>query len=157
MTFKDIKTNHPVFIFDKKNFVLKQGKVTAVSPHLNVGGMNTMTGNGQPMVDVTVETDGKLAAYTIPENLSVTYANDIVLSTAQEGLSAEVERAVNEAKQGLQKVDYYKMIIERAPDMLAQLNPQYKEKQETEKRFAKVETQISNLGSKIQQLLDKLG
>lgn len=156
MTFKDIKINHSVFILDKKNFDLKQGKVTAVSPHLNIGGMNTMTGNGQPMVDVTIDVDGKLTAYTIPENLSVTFANDIVLSTTQGGLSSEVERVVNEAKQGLQKVDYYKMVIERAPDMLAQLNPQYKEKQETEKRFGKIETQISSIGNMVQQLLDKL-
>nr|DAH23874.1 MAG TPA: hypothetical protein [Bacteriophage sp.] len=33
------------------------------------------------VIDVTIESNGKTATYTIPENLSVTYAGDIVLST----------------------------------------------------------------------------
>ena len=33
------------------------------------------------VVDVTIELNSKTATYTIPENLSITYAGDIVLST----------------------------------------------------------------------------
>ena len=155
MTFKDIKVNNPVFILDKKSMELKKGNVTAVAPHLNMGSMNTLAGNGQPMVDVTIEIDGKLTAYTIPEGLAVTYAGDTVLATVQESLTAEVERAVDEARQGLRKTDYWNMVVEKSPDLLAQLNPQLREKQETEKRLAKMEESISKFGSMMEKLVSK--
>lgn len=45
------------------------------------------------MVDVTIEVEGRTAVYTIPENLVVTYASNIVLSTDREGIAREVETA----------------------------------------------------------------
>lgn len=155
MTFKEIKEGGTVYVLNKKTINIDGMKVVAASPHVNMS-MNTMT-SLQPMVDVTLEADGKTTAYTIPEGLSVTYTKDMVLATAREALADEVEKMLEEAKTGLQKVEYYNAVTAKAPELLAQLNPQLREKQETEKRFAKVEGQLSSLGSKIQQLLDKLG
>lgn len=36
-------------------------------------------------------------------------------------------------------------IIDKAPSLLAELNPMYKEKQETEQRFGKIEKSISGM------------
>lgn len=72
LLFKDIKQNYPVYILDTQEFSLIQGKATQVSfPRLE---MNQKTGKTEMVVDVTIEANGKMAIYAIPESHSVTYA-----------------------------------------------------------------------------------
>lgn len=72
LLFKDIKQNYPVYILDTQEFSLIQGKATQVSfPRLE---MNQKTGKIEMVVDVTIEANGKMATYAIPESHSVTYA-----------------------------------------------------------------------------------
>lgn len=156
MTFKDIQKNHPVFILDKSTVELRQGKVVEAAPHMNTG-LATISGSGQPMRDVTIEMDGKQTVYTIPEHLSITFAGDIVLSTDKQGLSTEVERMKNEADTVLSSVERMKTIKQKSEELLADLNPAVKEKQETEKRFKSIEGDISGIRGMVKQLLDKLG
>ena len=156
MNFRDIQKNHPVYVLDKATVELKQGKVVESAPHMNTG-IATVSGNVQPMRDVTIEVDGKQTIYTIPEHLSVTFAGDIVLATEQQGLSAEVERMRNEAESVLSSVERMKELKARSEELLASLNPAIKEKQETEKRFKSIEGDISGIRGMVKQLLDKLG
>lgn len=143
LLFKDIKQNYPVFILDKQEFSLSIGKATQVSfPRLE---MNQKTGKAEMVVDVTIEAEGKTATYSIPENLSVTYAGNVVLSTEKSGLSGEVEAQKANAEQILASASTAKKIIDKAPLLLAELNPAYKEKQETELRFGKIEKSISGM------------
>ena len=72
LLFKYIKQNYPVYILDTQEFSLIQGKATQVSfPRLE---MNQKTGKTEMVVDVTIEANGKMATYAIPESHSVTYA-----------------------------------------------------------------------------------
>lgn len=148
MLFKDIKQNYPVYILDKQEFCIIQGKATAVSfPRVE---MNQKTGRSEMVVDVTVEANGKTATYAIPENLSVTYAGNIVLSTDKQGLTGEVEAMVASADQVIASVTHAQKIKDKAPAILADLNPVYREKQETEQRFGKIEGSISEMKGLIQ-------
>ena len=143
MLFKDIKQNYPVYILDKQEFCIIQGKATAVSfPRVE---MNQKTGRSEMVVDVTVEANGKTATYAIPENLSVTYAGNIVLSTDKQGLTGEVEAMVASADQVIASVTHAQKIKDKAPAILADLNPVYREKQETEQRLGKIEGSISEM------------
>lgn len=149
LLFKDIKQNYPVYILNKQEISLTCGKATAVSfPRME---MNQKTGKTEMVVDVTVEADGKTATYTIPENLSVTYAGNIVLSTDKQGLTGEVEAMKNNAEQVIASVSHAQSIIDKAPSLLAELNPVYKEKQETEKRFGEIEKSISRMEDLMKQ------
>lgn len=107
--------------------------------------MNQKTGKTEMVVDVTIEANGKMATYTIPENHSVTYAGHLVLATEKPGLVSEVEAQKASAEQVLASASKAQNIIEKAPSLLAELNPMYKEKQETEQRFGKIETSINNM------------
>ena len=107
--------------------------------------MNQKTGRSEMVVDVTVEANGKTATYAIPENLSVTYAGNIVLSTDKQGLTGEVEAMVASADQVIASVTHAQKIKDKAPAILADLNPVYREKQETEQRFGKIEGSISEM------------
>lgn len=143
MQFKDIKQNYPVYIFNKQDLSFIQGKATQVSfPRVE---MNQKTGKTEMVVDITIEINGKTTSYVIPENLSVTYAGNLILSTDKAGLANEIEAMKTTAEQILASVDHQKEILEKSSSILAQLNPVYKEKQETEQRFGKIESSIERM------------
>ena len=145
MIFKDIKKDYPVYILDKQELTISQGRVQSVGfPRADLLQRPTTT-PAQIVVDVTIENNGKAATYTIPENLSITYAGNLVLSTDKDGLIREIEALKNQAEQILASVDKQKEILEKATTLLADLNPVFKEKKETDLRFSKIESSISEM------------
>lgn len=158
MLFKELKQNYPVYILDKQNVSFTQGKVISVSlPRMSVGSpMMPSSSPASMLVDVTIEADGRTATYSIPENLAVTYANNTVLSTDREGISREVEAMRATAEQVLNSVDRQKEILEKSKTLLAELNPAYKEKKETDERFNRIEGDVSEMKGMMKDLLDKL-
>lgn len=141
MTFKELKQGYPVYILDKEKLTVKQGKVVNASfPRID----NQPTGR-QMVIDITLEQNGKNAVYTMPEDAAVVYANNLVLSTEQHCLAVEVEKMKADAERVLATVETQKEIIEVADDLLAQLNPSFKEKKETEQRFEKIESRLDKL------------
>ena len=143
MLFKDIKQNYPVYMLDKQNMSIIQGTATSVGfPRMD---MNPKTGKTGMVIDVTIVANGKTATYSIPEDLAVTYAENLILSTDKQGLANEIEAMKNTAEQVLASVDHQKEVIAKSSSLLAELNPMYKDKQETEERFAKIESSISRM------------
>lgn len=143
MLFKDIKQNYPIHIFDKQDFRYIQGKATAVSfPKLEI---NPDTGKPEMMVSITIEAEGKTATYAIPENLSVSYANGLVFATDKSLLLAEAKSVKANAEQIIASVPKAQKIIDNAPAVFAELDSSFKEKQETEQRFGKIEGSISEM------------
>ena len=152
--FKNIQTNQTVYILDTKALQLREGTVKDNQPH--IGSTYTMGMQAQMMRDVTLESDGRQQTYTIPEQLSVTYAADLVLSTEREALGTEVERLKQAAEQQLANTERNKQPVERAEQLPAELNPHIRERQETERRVTSIEGDISGIRSMMKQLLDKL-
>ncbi len=141
MTFKELKQGYPVYILDKEKLMVRQGKVVNASfPRIDA----QPTGR-QMVVDVTLDVNGANAVYTMPEDSAIVYANNLVLSTDQHCLSVEVEKMKADAERILSTVETQKKIIEIADDLLAQLNPSFKEKRETEQRFEQIETRLDKL------------
>jgi len=108
------------------------------------------------VVDVTIEADGKTAVYTIPENLAVTYAGNKVLSTDRDGLIREIEAMKNAAEQILSSVDHQKEIVDKSASLLAELNPIYKEKVQTEERFKRLEGAVSDIKGMFSELMKEM-
>lgn len=152
MYFKDLKQNYPVYILDKQTLTLTQGKAVAVGfPRME---MNPAVGKSGMVVDVSIVADGKTANYVIPENLSVTYAGNLVLSVDRQGLAGEVESMKVTAEQAIASVEQQKQILEKSTTLLAELNPTYREKQETEQRFSKIEASMGELKDMLSRLLN---
>lgn len=152
MYFKDLKQNYPVYILDKQTLTLTQGKAVAVGfPRME---MNPAAGKSGMVVDVSIVVDGKTANYVIPENLSVTYAGNLVLSVDRQGLAGEVESMKVTAEQAIASVEQQKQILEKSTTLLAELNPTYREKQETEQRFSKIEASMGELKDMLSRLLN---
>jgi hypothetical protein len=153
MYFKDLKQNYPVYILDKQTLTLTQGKAVAVGfPRME---MNPAAGKSGMVVDVSIVADGKTANYVIPENLSVTYAGNLVLSVDRQGLAGEVESMKVTAEQAIASVEQQKQILEKSTTLLAELNPTYREKQETEQRFSKIEASMGELKDMLSRLVNQ--
>lgn len=155
MLFKDLKIGYPVYIFHKDGEKrITQGKVTAISPSRlpQTPSLQTM----QMVVDVTIDDGGSSRTYTIPDNLSVTYSNNLVLSTDRDGVIREVEILRNQCADELAKIDEYRKSVSECEKILAEWNPVFREKRETEERFSKLETSMSDLKSMMSGLIKEL-
>lgn len=105
------------------------------------------------VVDITVEHNGTTATYTMPEDACLVYANNLVISTDPQGLIVEVEKMKSEAEHILSSVEHQKEIVEVSDELLAKLNPAFKEKRETEQRFEQLEKRMNSVDDNISQLL----
>lgn len=156
MLFKDIKQNYPIHILDKQNFRYIQGKAVTVSfPKLEV---NPDTGKPEMMISITVEAEGKTATYAIPENLSISYANGLVFATDKSLLLTEAKAIKANAEQIIASAPKAQSIIDASMDLFAELDSSFKEKQETEQRFGKIEgsiTEMKGLMQEQQQMMQK--
>lgn len=147
--FKDIKQGYPVHIFDKQEFRYIQGKATAVSfPKLEI---NPETNKPEMMVSITIEANNKTATYAIPENLSVSYAGSFVFATDKSLLLNEAKAVKANAEQILASAPKAQKIIDDAPSVFSELDSSFKEKQETEQRFGKIEGSISEMKNMMQK------
>ena len=143
MLFRDLKQNYPVYILNKQELSLQQGKAVSISfPRLD---LNPKSGKSEMVVDVCIELNGKTGTYTIPEGLSITYAGDLVISTDRNGLLNEIEAMRSISNQVLSSIEQHKKILSKTSELLEELNPEYKEKQETEKRFNTIEQSVNEL------------
>lgn len=155
MLFKDLKIGYPVYIFHKDGEKrITQGKVTAISPSRlpQTPSVQTM----QLVVDVTIDDGGSSRTYAIPDNISVTYTNGLVLSTDREGVIREVEILRNQCADELAKIDEYRKSVSECEKILTEWNPVFREKRETEERFSKLETSMSDLKSMMSGLIKEL-
>lgn len=161
MTFKDIKQNNTVFILDKNNLKVIPAKViNASQPKIDMSKPNSCMSGTTLIVDIDLNIEGKTVSYSIPENLEITYTNTgLVLAIDPNKLVNEVNSLHREAKDQLAKKEYYEEVIKKTPDLMAELNPQLKEKQETDRRLNTMESSISTMQSdisKMTSLVEKL-
>lgn len=157
MLFKDLKIGYPVYLLHKDNGLkVEIGKVAAISPSRfpqTTGGFQAM----QMVVDITIEESGKSRTYTTPDSLSVTYAgNELVIATEREGILKEVESIKTQNEDELLKIGERKSIVSACETILAEWNPQFKERRETEERFTKIENSMTDLKDMLSGLIKEL-
>lgn len=158
MTFKDIKENNVVYILDKNNLQVIKAKVkNSPIPKIDMNKPNIGLSSSSLVVDLDLEINGKVTQYTIPESLEVTYTSTgLVLATESSKLIPEVEAMAKEAKDTLAKEAYFKKVLEKSSTLLAELNPQLKERQETDRRLNLLEDKLSKVLTAVEKLTDQL-
>ena len=154
MIFRDIKQGYPVYILNKQDLTILQGKVASAGfPRLDT---NPMSGKTEMVIDITVDDgSGKTGSHVIPEGLSVTYAGNLVLATEKAALAGEVEAMKSSAEQALASVDRQREILDKATALLSDLNPAFREKRENDKRFDDLESSVNELKDLVRQLASK--
>ena len=159
MLFKDLHKGNVVYVLNTDELKLSNGKVVNVGvPYFDmpsqVPNMN-MNMNASRVVDVTIEINGATNTYKIPENLSVTFANKMLLSTDKSAVVNEIESiksicndVVNNYERSLEK-------IKICDNLLSDLNPEFKEKKENEEKLANMQSEISEIKQMILKLNEK--
>lgn len=150
LLFKDLRANYPLHILDKNELTIKQGKVISVSiPRIEP------TCPGQMVIDLGIELDGKSGSYVLPENQSIAYAKNLILTTEKQALIAEVEALKANAEQILNSVESQKEILAKSEQLLSELNPSFKEKRETSERLNRMEDAIAKLSESVTSLINE--
>lgn len=163
MNFKELKSNYPIHILDKN-----EGVKYVLGKVLNVGqpryNMPTQQAPGSMpnfsipsmKVDVTIETDGKTNTYALTENVSVDSIGNILFSTDKEGIVRELDATITHCEQYLSEEERVKKDLEESKALKGQLDTSYKDKQETDKRFEKIEKAQEGMGDMLRKIMQKL-
>lgn len=163
MNFKELKPNYPIHILDKT-----EGVKYVLGKVLNVGqpryNMPTQQAPGSMpnfsipsmKVDVTIETDGKTNTYALTENVSVDSIGNILFSTDKEGIVRELDATITHCEQYLSEEERVKRDLEESKALKGQLDTSYKDKQETDKRFEKIEKAQEGMGDMLRKIMQKL-
>lgn len=152
MTFKEITNGNTVFILNKNEFSLVHGTVTRNEPRIE---MDEKTFQRRPVVDLTVDINGRPLTFTIPENHSITHSTEYILSTDQSLLASEIKYIWSQSKQFLDSIPYHQSIARKAPALLAEIDPVYKDRQDNENRFSKIEGSIEDLTKMVKSFIEE--
>lgn len=169
MLFKDIKQNYPIYLLDKDNKCFIIGKVTGTTfPHApkdeqqqsfpggmpnyapqNYNNYNNRNQAQRMVVDLTIEAGDRTATYEVSENASVNYAGNLILATEKQLLVPEMEAMVNNANDFLATIDQRKAdaedTVKKMKAILAEVSPQFRQAQEYDQRFNKIEGSVNEL------------
>ena len=163
MTFKELRPNNPIHILDKSEGVkYTEGKVLNVSqprfdtqPTTQPGAMPSMQ-LPQMVVDVTVEANGKTETYKFADNASVGAVGSCLFSTDKEGIVREVDATIADCERYFAEKEMRDKTYEQSKALKSELDLAFREKQETETRFHKIEETQKEQGGMLKEILDIL-
>jgi len=150
----------PVFVLNKNELVFKCAKVVSVSnqyPQYNFQ-QPLNPGNG-PVVDLTVEIDGKTETFTkIPMNSSIAEFPDkgIIISETREGIVNEINVIMGNSQTALEQEPTHRKIIESCKALLVEVNPQLRREQEQADEIASLKRQLSEMSGRFDSVNDQL-
>lgn len=167
MNFKDIQKGFIVYILHKGKDGIKatQGRVVDKSdPHLQQQPSSYSAMNNLPqfnpmqalVVDVTIEEDGMAKTYCIPENLSVTYADDMVLATDKDCIIREVQAQLARSEEHIKQTPIEEKKCKACKEILETWDPVFKERRESDNRITKIEEQVNEMKKDMQNSMNCL-
>lgn len=151
MVFKDLKNGYPIYLLDRTALKYEQGKVIAVGlPHADV-----QPGNyGKMLVDITIQTaDGKQCTYSVSDVEQTAYTGTLLLTCNKECTLNEVRALNAQAEETLAKVEVAKETVSKCKALLEELDTVFKDKQETQQRFHKIDERFSTMEEKMDKIL----
>jgi len=115
-------------------------------------------GNG-PVVDMTVEVDGKMETFTrIPLNSSIAEFPDknVIVSETRDGIVNEINAIRSKNQAEIDQLDARKQAVAACDRLLLEVNPQLKKEQEQANEIAALKNQIAEMGSRFNSVSDQL-
>lgn len=154
MTFKDLKSGYPIYLLERTALIYRQGKVMSVGiPHADL-----QPGNyGKMLVDISIQTpDGKTNTYSVCDTEQTAYAGSLLLSCSKECVTNEVRAIKTQTEETLAKVADAQKTIDGCKELLKELDTNYKDRQETEKRFLKIDDRFTAMEDKMDKILSAI-
>lgn len=142
MTFKDIRENYSLFLFDRDKC---ESTVVTVS---SVGAPRFESKPGQmpqTVVDITVDVDGKPVTYPFPDSMSKAYMGNVLVSVSRSDIIDEVRSVMAASERAIAEVQRHRDCVDKCRAMLTDLDVEYRDKRRTEERFTKIEESLSEM------------
>lgn len=148
--FKDTKEGQNIYMFNRQTAEFMVGSVSSAPtlPHY-------VPNQAVLMTDISIKSEGSTKNYSIPENLTVTYAGDWCLATEQQDLLREVEALEIQAEKQINDVPRLEEVREKCKKLKLDLNPQLRQHQETEERLNRMEKNMEDITSMFKTFMKK--
>lgn len=160
---KDLQAGCQVGILDKGGAVpaYRTGTVVRVSPVRYE--QRTQAGQFVPpvaerVVDVTVESEGATATYTVPETANVAVSGSLTLSADTGLIANEVRGLLKRSRDIIASVPAHEEAAKACEGILASLNPEYAEGRAQAERVERLERSLAEMGDAlggIREMLSK--
>lgn len=156
MMFKELKKGLPVYILNKQSLEYNQGKVIqdATPPRIS-----PTFGQGL-LTDVSIEYGGISKIWTLPADQKVAEMqndSDTIISIDKSTILAMIKSIYGECESYLDGVPHYEEKLEKAKLLITELDQTYKQQQQTEERFSKIEQSIENINDSLSLILKAVG
>lgn len=142
MLLKDCQKGYPIYILDRNSIDASQGKIIDVSrPHFD----NRNPSATAMVIDVTVDIDGKQTSFVMPENSSIAYTDNLVLSCDRSDIMHEVEAICSRNEEELKLTPVREQTVQKCKSIIEEWNPTVKQQRETDERISKIESALTLL------------
>ena len=152
MIFKELKKGLPVYILNKNTLEYSQGKVIQDATPQR---MNPTFGQGL-LTDVSIEAGGVSKIWTLPADQKVAEMqndSDTIIAIDKSTILAMVKSIYGECESYLDGVPHYEEKLEKAKALISELDQTYKQQQQTEERFLKIEESINGINESLSLIL----
>ena len=152
MIFKELKKGLPVYILNKNNLDYNQGKVIQDATPPRIG---PTFGQGL-LTDVSIESGGITKIWTLPADQKVAEMqndSDTIIAIDKSTILAMIKSIHGECESYLEGVPHYEEKLEKAKALIAELDQTYKQQQQTEERFTKIEQSIDGINESLALIL----
>lgn len=148
--FSSLSQGSIVYILDKtESPKLKYGEIVGVSaPKFQAMGTT---------IDLKVNIDGNVQDFSnIPSNNTIVSYNNgkFTISETKQGLSSEVESALQSRRQILNSIEQYKKDVVDYEEILKDLNPQFAKDKERDDRLNNLENKFEGVEQKLDKILN---
>lgn len=159
--FQSVRPNSQIFILHKGD-----------TPSIELGNVTNQpmprpkyqlpTSFGQPqelVVDLVVKVGDKTVNYSsLPAQLDIADSSSngesIVISDSRDAMNAEILNLKQKSTDIINSVDFHKELLSKYEDILAQLNPEFAEKQEQRQELDTLRAQMAEMSRSISALME---
>lgn len=155
MQFKDLKDGYSIYIFNRNTIDIKTGRVTNVSsPHASTKPGGSL--NFGLVVDVIVSVEGKNYSYEVKDCSESAYIDTTLITSNIDIVVNEIKALKNQSEDIIKSVPRHEEIASKCTSLLAEFDPVYREKKETDDKINSLTNTVSELAKLVEKLNDKI-
>ncbi len=147
MLFKDLKQGNPIYIFNRNNGLVKEGKVSSVGlPHTKAQ-MSFAT-----FINISVNIDNEILNYEVKDTAESAYVDNLMLTPNTSTIVTEARIIKQQSQEILDSIDNHEKIKNNCEQVLMQYDKTYKEQKNNEERLRKLEQSVDYIQKTVTEL-----
>lgn len=159
--FQSLRQNSPIYIFHKiDNPYLEIGTISTISlPKPKYAVPATFNSTQEMCVDIVVKINNNVVNYNnLPATLdiadSTSNGDNIVIASNKEAMNAEILSLKQKSIDELNRKEYNENIVRNCDKILADLNPEFAEKQAQKAEIDSLKLQMQEMSKNMQSLIE---